>query len=78
MQIAEFADRLMARFPESVTGRVFVQIQRDPELMAEYQELVQAHGVTEVNAVIGRRVREHLAYRADGDAQLSRLREALG
>lgn len=78
MQIAEFADRLMARFPESVTGRVFVQIQGDPELLSEYQELVQAHGIAEVNQVIGQRVQEHMAYRADGDSQLSRLREALG
>ncbi len=79
MEIATFADRLMARFPDSVSGQMFIQMQSDPELMREYQALVREHGVAEVTRGIGQRVRDHMAYREDhGEGRsVAGLREAL-
>jgi hypothetical protein len=58
VEIREFADRLMDRFGASIADKLFIQFQRDPELMRDYQALVRRHGIVVVNAQIGARVRQ--------------------
>ena len=59
--ITEFADKVLARFDQSITDEVFLLIQNDRELMHEYLRLVGSEGLDAVNTGIGRKVKEHFA-----------------
>ena len=57
-EIAEFADRVLAKFVDRITDEVFLLIERDRELMHDYLRLVEQHKLESVNQWIGRRVKE--------------------
>lgn len=59
VKIEKFADKVVKRFSNSITDRLFQMIQYDPELLREYVRLVSDHTVDVVNPKIAQNLKLH-------------------
>ena len=66
MKIEKFADKVVKRFSNSITDRLFQMIQYDPELLREYVRLVSDHTVDVVNPKIAQNLKLHFHLENDG------------
>ena len=62
----EFMEKVLNKFAGDITDRVFVMIQNDPKLMPEYLKLLGDNTLLELNAKIGKEVKERFNLKNDG------------
>lgn len=58
MDIEQFVSQVLHEFALSITDKVFLLIQNDPEIMREYLHLIEKKGVRAVNTYIGKAVKK--------------------
>jgi len=57
-QISDFEEKVLDWFKDHITDAVFLCIQNNRELMQEYLDLIQKHGIDGVNPQIGKAVKK--------------------
>lgn len=55
--LKHFSDRLLSKFSQELTDKVFLLIQEDKDLMTEYLDLIHQYGRKTVNPFIGKEVK---------------------
>lgn len=56
----DFNNKVIDRFVDSITDRVFLMIQEDRDLMLEYLRLISDSTLDDVNKSLGKAVRQRL------------------
>jgi len=66
MTANEYAEKVVRDFMRNITDHVFLNIQSNEGLMRQYQTQVNENSLMEVNAAIGRKVKEVFQLENDG------------
>jgi len=67
MTADQYAEKIVLEFMRNITDHVFLDIQGNEKLMRDYQQAVSEHSLQEVNATIGKKVRELFDLKNDGE-----------
>ena len=58
MEMSDFAEKVFDRFTDEITDMVFLMIETDRELMADYLDLIHENGRHKVNPYLGKKIKE--------------------
>jgi len=66
MTANQYAEKVISNFLRRITDHVFLYIERDEDLMRQYQTQVNKNSLQEVNMAIGKRVKKMFRLNDDG------------
>jgi hypothetical protein len=69
MSANDYAEQVVNTFITNITDHVFLNIERNDDLRREYDENVNRYGPEAVNTAIGKKVRELLSLKNDGESK---------
>jgi hypothetical protein len=70
MTTKEFHDKVLDRFTNNITDRVFLMIQNDPELKVDYQKLIEGlerEDVRSMNIQIAKAIKKKYTLESNGE-----------
>jgi len=68
MSANNYAEQVVNNFITDITDHVFLNIERNDDLMREYMSNVNLYGLDAVNTAIGKKVKERLNLENDGES----------